>query len=124
MSATAAYQALRLRARARTSPPGTMNKLEAAWALQLEAMKQDGTLRSYAYEAITFKLAHDLRYTPDYLLIWHDGEVSLDECKGFQREKNMAKLRMAARLFPFFRFRLIRKGKRGEPTWSVEEIST
>jgi hypothetical protein len=99
-----------------------MNRLESAWALQLEAMKRDGQILHYAYEPVTLKLGHDTRYTPDFLVVWAGGEITFDETKGWMRDDALVKLRVAARAFPYFTFRLVRKGKRGERAWSVEEV--
>lgn len=70
-------------------------------------------------QAITLKLADDMRYTPDFWKL-SDGLLTAYEVKGgFMREDSFLKLKMAARLFPFFQFVLAQK-KKG--SWSLNHI--
>lgn len=78
-----------------------MNKTEAAFAMRLEAQKRSGAIHDWFYEAVTFKLAHDCRYTPDFLVIESDGRLVLHETKGFMRDDALVKLRVFAKQFPF-----------------------
>jgi hypothetical protein len=113
----------RLRARARIPKSPYRSKLEAEWALVLEAMKRDRQLVAYHYEPMSLRLGQGAFYMPDFLIVWHDGEVSFDEIKGgFAREASIVRIKVAASRYPFFRFRLVRKGKRGEAPWNIEEI--
>jgi hypothetical protein len=90
--------------------------------VQLEAMKRGGSLREWHYEAVSLRLGQGAWYQPDFMLVWHDGEISFDETKGLRREAAIVRIKVAAKLYPF-RFRIVRKGKRGEATWVVEEVS-
>lgn len=105
-----------------TIPDPAMNKTEAAWQENLEEMRKAGEVQWYGFEAITLKLAHHTRYTPDFVVLWENGAISMDEVKGFWRDDARVKIKVAARLFPMFRFRAIQRGKRGEPRWKLEEI--
>jgi hypothetical protein len=84
-----------------------MNKTEAAFAYQLEAKKRDGLIHDWFYESLTFKLGHDCRLTPDFLVIHMDGMIELFEVKGrkgstyYAREDAKVKLRVVAKAFPF-----------------------
>jgi hypothetical protein len=78
-----------------------MNKLEAAYALGLEAQKRAGRIQGYWYEGITLKLGPDCRYTPDFLVILEDGEVQLHEVKGHMRDDAAVKLRVCVERYPF-----------------------
>ena len=104
--------------------PGTMNKLEAAWADVLERQGMAGELMWFQFEGITLKLAPDTRYTPDF--VWQDknGEIVFDETKGFMQDDAWVKLKVAADKFPF-RFRLVKKkpAKDGGG-WDVKEIGS
>ena len=104
-------------AAAPTRPPKKRgpNKLEQDWIDSLRYGSQPTWL---GYEAITLKLAHDCRYTPD--VAWQrDGLLYFDEVKGFFRDDAKVKLKVAARLFPWATFRLITRVK-GD--WRVEII--
>lgn len=87
-----------------------MNKLEASFAMSLEAQKRAGKIVLWRYERVTLKLGDDLRYTPDFYVLELDGSVSLIEVKGFMREDALVKLKAAATAFPEFRFYLHQKG--------------
>jgi hypothetical protein len=55
-------------------------------------------------KAITLLLGFDCRYTPDISYVDENGRYVFEEVKGFRRDDAMAKLRVAARMFPEFRF--------------------
>lgn len=89
---------------ARTTPRNLfsdMNKTEAAFAYKLEAQKRDGLIHDWFYESVTFKLANDCRYTPDFLVIETDGRLVFHETKGFMRDDALVKLKVCAKQFPF-----------------------
>lgn len=102
--------------------PKAGNKTEREYGARLEARKRAGEIVSYAYEAVTLKLAFDCRYTPDYLVICSDGTVECHECKGGHVwDDARDKLKTAARLFPWFVF--IRAQKK-DGRWTVREVKT
>ena len=105
---------MRRYAKARRHVPGVMNKLEAAWAVEL-----DGSGDAWEFERVTLKLAPDTRYTPDFLVIGPAGDVQFHEVKGFMRDDARVKLKVAADRFPWFRFHLV---TRTGGAWQVEEI--
>lgn len=79
-----------------------MNKLEKDFSHTLDALLQNGWLTWWKYEAITFWLAHDTRYTPDFAARLKTGDLFFYETKGeFVREDSIVKLRVAAEIFPF-----------------------
>lgn len=91
-----------------------MNKTEEAYSQVLEAERRQSYIRSWAFEAVTLKLADDCRYTPDFMVINATDEVEFHETKGWERDDSKVKRRVAAStVFPFFRFFLVRKGKGG-----------
>ena len=49
--------------------PGVMNKTEEAYAKTLQVRKLAGEIVDWQFEAQTFKLAADCRYTPDFA-VW------------------------------------------------------
>lgn len=93
-----------------TDPYAGMNKAERAVAFALEAELRRGDIAAWWYEAFTFKLAHDTRYTPDFIVQKIDGALEAIEVKGFMRDDAHVKLKLFAAMFPF-RVTLIQKGK-------------
>ena len=79
-----------------------MNKTEARYADLLTIAKGAGEILDWKYEAVTFKLGPDLRYTPDFFVVNVDWEVEFHETKGgFIREDAWQKLKTAAGMFDF-----------------------
>lgn len=97
-----------------------MNRTERAYAELLEAARIAGTVREWHFEAVTLKLAHDCRYTPDFLVVRPDGACELHEVKGFWRDDAKVKTRVAARVLPFPIYTVRRDGRAG---WAVERVA-
>lgn len=101
------------------------NKTEAAFLHFLHA--QPG-IRHQMREGITLKLGNGVRYTPDYTAEEtdesHTVRFACYEVKGFMRDDAAAKLKIAASLFPLFRFYLVKqKRKKDGGGWSIEVVS-
>lgn len=60
---------------------GVRNQTEAAYERHLELRRQAGEVLWYAFEAVTFKLATDCRYTPDFVVMTQAGLIELHEVK-------------------------------------------
>ncbi len=93
--------------------PGKMNKSESAYAAHLESLKKAGELHSYQFEAIKFRLADNTFYSPDFLVISANMFVEVHEFKGFWQDDARVKIKVAAALYPFFRFVAVTKDKNG-----------
>ena len=78
---------------------GVMNKTEAAYARHLELRKHAGEVLWYGFEKMTFKLADDTRYTPDFPLMLASGQLECHEVKGTTTKK----LKSGKVKAPFFR---------------------
>ena len=92
-----------------------LNKTEKAWLEILRA-------RRYPWigiQCITLKLADDTRYTCDLWTLTAEGRLIGWETKGHRWAKNMIKLKVAARMFPFIEFILVFKFKGG---WHEEPL--
>ena len=104
----------------RPKVPGEMNKLEAAYAKHLT---NDGV--EWRYERYTLILRHGgkgkkgLRYTPDFAFEAPFGGLQFHEVKGHKRTAGIARLKMAAEMFPEHRFFLV-TWEDGE--WVIQEI--
>lgn len=65
-------------------------------------------------QCVTLKLGHDLRYTPDFTTLDHDGRMTHWDTKGgFVRDDAVVKIKAAARHFRMFRF-IIAQWKDGQ----------
>jgi len=113
-----AMAGLRMARPGQTKRPGVMNKLEEAYSWVLEADRRAGLLTWYAYEAITLRIAHDCRYTPDFAVRTAGGQLEFHEVKGYMRDDARVKLKVAAATFPF-KFLLVRKSGQG---WEITEV--
>ena len=93
-----------------------LNKTETAYLAHLRAMKPPWI----GIQNITVKLADDCRLTPDFCTVGADGKLTLVDVKGFQREDAFIKMKVAARLFPMFRFLIV---TRQSGAWSEKVVS-
>jgi hypothetical protein len=105
--------------------PGAMNKTEAAYAGELEALQRRGLVSWWRFEAATLKLAPDLRLTPDFLVMACDGRIYSVDVKGSKHvytDDAKAKMKMAASIYPWPFFVAIPKPKRDGGGWEVIEV--
>lgn len=86
--------------------PGQMNKTEELYAADLQALKIAGEVVEWFFEAVTFKLAADTRYTPDFGVLYADGVLEFVDAKGGGpiNPTSLVKVKCAAEKFPMFRF--------------------
>ena len=86
--------------------PGQMNQTESAYADGLEVRKLAGEIIDWKFEAVTFKLAADTRYTPDFDIWLANGTMEFVDCKGGgpMDDKSRVKVKVAADKFPQFIF--------------------
>jgi len=88
------------------------NKLEKAFAQQLDAEWRAGAIKGWLYEPFSFKLAEGKRYRVDFISWGEEGTVCY-EVKGWHANirDSLTHLSWAAQRFPFFKWRkAIRKG--------------
>jgi hypothetical protein len=88
------------------------NKLEKAFAQQLDAEWKAGVIQGWLYEPFTFKLAEGKRYRVDFITWGEEGTVCY-EVKGWHANirDSLTHLKWATQRFPFFKWRkAIRKG--------------
>ena len=83
-----------------------LNKTEAAFERKLKIDRSDCQIVA---QGITLLIANGVRYTPDFAAIPKDPptEVTFYEVKGFMRDDAAVKLKVAAALYPMFRFYLV-----------------
>jgi hypothetical protein len=98
-------------------PLAKLNKTERAYAALLDGKRDRGEIRDYRVQALTFLLAPDCRYTPDFNVVERDGTLTnIDTKGGFTREDAVLKLKFAAERFPWFRWQMIERRK---GTWNT-----
>ena len=95
-----------------------MNKTEARYANILELRKRAGEILDFRFEPFGLRLAKTTYYHPDFLVVC-PGHFEIHEVKGFWREDARAKIKVAAELFPWFKFLAVRS-ERGR--WVYEEF--
>ena len=99
-------------------PAGHMNKTEAAYAQDLEILRQTGAIAWWAFEGLKFRLADATFYTPDFSVMLANGELQAHEIKGHWEDDAKVKIKVAASLFPV-QFIAIKKNRLG---WEREEF--
>ena len=99
---------------------GRMNQTEAAYQDVLDVRKAAGEILWFAFEAYTFKLADDTRYTPDFAVMLASRELEFHEVKGFWKDDARVKIKVAADRFPH-RFIAVQKlSKKNGGGWKEE----
>lgn len=101
------------------------NKTEAAYDELLRLRKLAGEIEDYRFEPFKLFLSHNVPggraatvYIPDFLVVFSD-HFEVHEVKGFWREDAKVKIKMAAELFPWFKFIAV-YAERGQ--WRYEEL--
>jgi hypothetical protein len=102
--------------------PGEMNGTERKYADELELRKIAGEIIGWWFEQVTFKLAKDTRYTPDFMVMYPDCRVEFHETKGFWQDDAKVKIKVAAQLLPFDFIALRPKPKKDGGGWEVEQF--
>ena len=101
---------------------GAMNKTEAQYAAHLETLKIQGRVAWYKFEGMKFRLADNTFLTPDFTVMWSNGELEAHEVKGFMQDDANVKIKVAAELYPI-RFFIIRvKTKKNGGGWDIQEV--
>lgn len=104
----------------RTYATEAMNRTEARYAAHLDGLKHAGEIVAWAYEAVKLRLADRTFYTPDFLVIQADGGMALHEVKGHWEDDARVKIKVAARLHPWFVFRAVKAVRGGQ--WEYENF--
>lgn len=86
-----------------------MNRWEREYAQRLRELQMAGEVLWFAYEKVKLKLADGTHYTPDFLVVTKAMRIEFREVKGFLRDDAAVKFKVAAELFPHFRFVMVTK---------------
>lgn len=101
--------------------PGQMNKLEAAYAAHLDALRLAGDVSAWWYDVLNLRVAPGAAtfYKPDFLVLRPSGALELHEAKGsWMRDDALIKLKVVAATYPLpvFVVRLVKR------EWQIEEV--
>jgi len=88
-------------------------------AQELDIRKRAGEILDYRFEGVKLRLADYTFYTPDFFITYRD-HFEVMEVKGFWRDDARVKIKVAAAMYPFFKFVAVQWKKR---QWIYEEIS-
>lgn len=102
--------------------PGVMNQTEAEYGALLDLRTGHDDVAWFAFECITLKLAADTRYTPDFLVMRHDGTLECHEIKGHWEDDALVKIKVAAEKFPFRFISAQKLPKKYGGGWKVREF--
>lgn len=98
-----------------------MNKLEQAYAAELETSKQVGIVLWWKFEPIKLRLADRTFYTPDFLVMYHDCTLTCVEVKGHWEDDARVKIKVAAEQYPLLSFVAMKPvAKKRGGGWEVE----
>lgn len=103
-------------------PVGRMNKTEAAYAAVLELRRAAGEILDFEFESVKLRLADRTWYTPDFWIYVPDGCIEVHEVKGRWQEDARVKIKVAAELFPRYRFIAVQRD--GRDGWRTEELTS
>ena len=101
---------------------GELNKTESAYKDYLDQLVLAGEVVWYKFEGMTFKLANNLRYTPDFICMKKSGELEAIEVKSWWVGDAKAKIKMASELFPIKFTAVYAKPKKDGGGWSHEDF--
>lgn len=91
--------------------PKYRSKLEARYAGYIEALKFAGEIRTIRYEAVRLEIGPNTTILPDFFVERPDRTCELHEVKGRMREDAWIKLKVAASMWPHYRWFLITREK-------------
>ena len=112
-----------MQARAQDMTPTYASRWEQQYADELEKLRLVGEILGWRYEPFKLRLGKGWKttYAPDFMVLLPDGLIELHEVKGFWREDARVKIKVAAALYPEFRFVAVTKDK-NQPGWVREEF--
>lgn len=101
-----------------TFKPPSMNKLELKYSTMLQQLKLVGDIEDWRFGELRFMLGEGAWYKPDFLIVTKH-RFEIHETKGFWREAARVRIRAAAHMFPWFRFKAVQFKNN---VWEYEEF--
>ncbi len=106
-----------------TRKPGVLNGTEQERADQLEAARRAGEVLAWWFSPLRMRLAGDNAfYTPDFMVLYPDGAIVIEEVKGFWEEAALVRIKVAADRYPFAFRALTKRPKKLGGGWDVREF--
>ena len=119
----AEFQALpKARGGRRAHTSNEMNGTERSYSQRLEERRYAKDVAWFAFQALKFRLADNTFYTPDFIVMLHDGSLEAHEVKGFWEDDARVKIKVAAELFPVQFVGVTVKKKRDGGGWEYERF--
>lgn len=99
---------------------GKMNKTEREYSQYLDALMACGDVLWWKFDAVNLRLADNLHYRVDFLVMLANGSLEGHEVKGGHAfDDSIVKLKMANELYPW-PFYLVKKKKGGG--WNITKV--
>lgn len=86
-----------------------MNSLERQYSEVLGVYLSSGDITRWDYEPLKFRLAANTFFTPDFITIGNDGSITAIEVKGFLRDDAAVKFKVAAAMYPWIYWVMVKK---------------
>jgi hypothetical protein len=99
--------------------PGKMNKTEVRYAEYLERRKMAGEIIESRFEPFNLRLAPNTYYRPDFLVVT-EKQIEVHKVKGFMEDDAAVKIKVAANIFWFFGFKLVKEN--GRNIWLITDV--
>jgi hypothetical protein len=88
-----------------------MNKTETRYANYLTMRQRAGEVYDWKFEPMKLRLAWKTWYTADFFVEFEDGRLEVHEVKGHWEDDARVKIKVAASLYPCFRFVAVQEEK-------------
>lgn len=98
-----------------------MNKTELAYARNLLMRLKAGEIVRFEFEPFNLRLADGTYYRPDFVLQYPDGRLEIHEVKGFFRERDKVRTKVAAEIHNWFKFYVVKRADGGG--WDFYEMN-
>jgi hypothetical protein len=96
--------------KARTMPAVDYAPYRSRWEKEYAAeLAASSGVGLWKYEPMRFRLADGAWYKPDFMWIDYSGKIHFDEIKGFERPAAILRWKVAAELYPMFKWRMLTK---------------
>jgi len=100
---------------------GKMNKTEKRYADLLALAVRAGEIERWNFERLKVRLADNTFFTPDFYVVYND-HIEIHEIKGgYIHEDAIVKFKMAAELFPEFKWKMIQQKTKLSPWILISE---
>jgi len=100
--------------------PSPMNKGETRYARGIEYLRLEGRILWWGFQALKLRLGGGAWYTPDFTVITRSGAIECHEYKGHWEEAARVRIKVAASLYPWIKFVIVKGNRNGHTTEVVK----